>query len=147
MALHDVKIKLMGDKGRRSRDLEDNNSTALIQTCRQIRHEALPVFYAQTKFYMGENTLCLSEELEVEMWELGAIQAIELDAWYLSLEISFTFDSPTEFCRYAPVARTNFAKFTSLKHVHVRRDSGYSMESIKLFVDCLLKGKDVQLHL
>jgi hypothetical protein len=89
----------MGDKRRRSRDLEDNNSIALIRTCRQIRHEALPILYAQTKLYMGENTLCLSEELEVEMWELGAIQAIELDAWYLSLEISFTFDSPTEFCR------------------------------------------------
>jgi hypothetical protein len=147
MALHDGKIKLMGAKGQRSRDLEDNNSTALIRTCRQIRHEALPILYAQTKFYMGDNTLYLSEELEVEMWELGAIQAIELEDWYLSLGISFISDSPTEICLYAPVARANFAKFTSLKHVHVRRNFGYSMEFLKLIDDCLFKSKDIQVHL
>jgi hypothetical protein len=94
----------------------------------------------------SDTMLYLSEELEVEIWELRAIQAIELDAWYLSLEFFFNFDSPTEFCLYAPVARTDSAKFTSLKHVHVRGDLGYSMETIKLFVDCLFKGKDVQLH-
>jgi hypothetical protein len=126
------------------RNFKPNRSTALIQACRQIRHEAQPVFYAKTRFYMGGTFSYLLDMREIRGFALEAIQSIELNDWRIALWHSGGRRSrPIS----GTAARSNFAKFTSLKHVHVNRSLNMYEEDSKLAADCLFEGMGVKVHL
>jgi hypothetical protein len=143
IALYGVTMQLVIEKGRRRRKL--GRSTALIHSCRQIRHEAQPILNVLTKFHMSVTLDYLADEHEQDDCELKNVQPIELDDWCLSFAESF-ISAPDDH-RSAVAALKNFAKSTNIKDLHMDVLLGHPRETGKISTDYTIRDKAKLVHI
>jgi hypothetical protein len=147
-----IRIKLQGTM-RPSRS--NHSSTALLQTCRQIRYEARSILYSQATFFCGYHHLTPGNLNSLGAKAIQAIQSLRLSyqlIWFLQDQLHHhqATGRPGREPISITAKREQLARLSKLKHVHVHIPFKQWLQrfAIATFVtDFVLKDMNVQVHI